>query len=51
MTEVKDFYDTNVPEDSLEDSMLRQIEDQRVEKYKEIEKMKEKHNAKIVDIR
>ena len=31
--------------------MLRQIEEQRVEKYKEIEKIKEKHNNKVAHLR
>ena len=51
MAAVKDFYENSVPDDSLEDSMIRQIEEIRTEKYKEIEKLKEKQSGKIIELR
>ena len=40
LTAMKEFYDQKATDDSFQDAMLRQIEEMRVEKYKEIEKIK-----------
>lgn len=48
---MKDFYDRSVADESFEESMMRQIEDERTEKHTEIDKIKEKHAAKIAEMR
>lgn len=37
---MKEFYDSNITDDSIEEKMLRDIDSMRTEKYKELEKMK-----------
>ena len=48
---MKEFYEKNTSEDSYDDNLIRQIEDERTAKFTEIEKAKEKYNAKIADLR
>lgn len=40
LTNMNEFYDKNITDDTFEDGMLRQIQELRTQKYKEIEKLK-----------
>lgn len=48
---MKSFYMRNTTDESWEESMERQLEEERSDKHREIDKVKEKLNQKIADLR
>jgi hypothetical protein len=48
---MREFYEESVRDESLEESIMRQVEDERTEKHVEIEKAKEKYAAKVAELR
>jgi chromosome segregation ATPase len=48
---MREFYEHSLKDESFEESVMRQIEDERTEKHLEIEKAKEKCAAKVAELR
>jgi predicted RNase H-like nuclease (RuvC/YqgF family) len=48
---MREFYEQSVSDESLEESIMRQVEDERTEKHVEIERVKEKCANKVAELR
>lgn len=51
LTVMREFYEKSVSDESFEESMLRQIEEERTEKHAEVERVREKLGQKMVEMR